>query len=202
MEKKEIIDKVNGLKYKDETVKLSDVYPSLLESLFDFYGVGISPIGGRDLDYEGETSGYHFLGSAYYGTCTVTKKHGKKKPKEAVVDTHTRKDFMCKGRMIENVPPAILLEKIDEELRRKIADADSGYKLWYISFVRYGGKAELYPFYAKDEWDVRHRALSIWGQYDDIKSTEYVEECKEKYGDNFKRFYGIRSDAYVLVYEE
>ena len=202
MEKKEIVEKVTGLKYKDETTKLFCVYPSLLESLFDFNGSGISPIGGRDLDYEGETADYYFSGSAYYGTCTVTKKYGKAKPKKESVDVYARTSFEFKGKMIENVPPAILLEKADEALRQKINEGNSGYKLWYISFVGYVGSATLYPFYAKGEWDVRKRALSIWGRYDDIKTAEYVEECKERYGDDFKRFYGISSDAYVLIYEE
>ena len=202
MGNKEILQKVNGLKYKDDTVKLSYVYPALLESLFDFNGAGISLIGGRDFDYEGETKDYHFSGSAYYGTCTVTKKYGKEKPKEEVVDVYKRTSFEFKGKMIENVPPAILLEKADEALRQKINEKNSGYKLWYISFAGYVGHATLYPFYAKGELDVRRRALSIWGRYDDIKTAEYIEGCKETYGKDFKRFYGINSDTYVLIYEE
>lgn len=201
MEKKEIVEKVTGLKYKDETTKLFRVYPSLLESLFDFNGSGISPIGGRDLDYEGETADYYFSGSAYYGTCEVTKKHGKKKPKEVPIDVYTRTSFEFNGRIIKDIPPAIRIQDVDEEMRQSVLNKDGDYRLWYISFVSYG-IATLHPFYAKSEIDVVNRALSIWNKYDEIKTSALVEEAKERWGKDFSRLYKVQPDVYVLAYEE
>ena len=37
----------------------------------------------------------------------------------------------------------------------------------------------MIPFYVKNEWAARLRALSIWGRYDDIKTAEEVEEIQK-----------------------
>ena len=73
-------------------------------------------------------------------------------------------------------------------------------KLFYICFNGYCNST-LTRFYAKDERDVRLRALSIWGRYDDIKTEEQVKEIRDKYKDIFSRSYKIEDKFYVLDWQ-
>ena len=59
----------------------------------------------------------------------------------------------------------------------------------------------MIPFYAREELDVRRRALSIWGSYDDIKSGEDVEDIKSRFKESFKNSYEISNTYYVLDWE-
>jgi len=193
-----IRNQVTSLKYNGDTVTLVNVYPSMLEELFDFKD-GISVEGaGRDLDYGGEAEGYEFSGSAYYGNCHVTKITGPKKPKkEPYVEEnrYTRTNFMHKGKEIKNVPPVV---ECSDELLNELLE-NGTLKVFYIVFVNYG-KSELIKFYAKDEWDVRLRALSIWGCYDAIKTGDKVEELvKDKL---FSYSYYFSDKEYVLDWKD
>lgn len=196
MTNKEIFDKVKSLKYKNDEITLVNVYPSLIEDIFDF-PKGIDIIGGRDLDYEAENNEYYINGSAYYGKCTFTKKNGIERPikeiKTSNDNKYTRTSFEKDGRLIENVPSVIecSLENLDELIK------EHNLKLFYICFNGYCNST-LTRFYAKDERDVRLRALSIWGRYDDIKTEEQVKEIRDKYKDIFSRSYKIEDKFYVL----
>ena len=199
MTNKEIFDKVKSLKYKNDEITLVNVYPSLIEDIFDF-PKGIDIIGGRDLDYEAENNEYYISGSAYYGKCTFTKKNGIERPIEEIKtsndDKYTRTSFEKDGRLIENVPSVIecSLENLDELIK------EHNLKLFYICFNGYCNST-LTRFYAKDERDVRLRALSIWGRYDDIKTEEQVKEIRDKYKDIFSRSYKIEDKFYVLDWQ-
>lgn len=192
--KEYVLEQVNSLIYKEDEVKVINVSPSLLEEIFD---CNMDIIGGRDFDYEGKTKDYYFLGSAYYGNCTITKLNGKQKPKEEkkIEDNFTRTSFSHRGRLIENVPPVV---ECDETTLKKLVD-NGTLKLYYIFFNHYS--TEMIPFYAKGEWDVRLRALSIWGSYDDIKTEEQVLKIKESNEDIFKRCYYFSKKKYVLSWE-
>ena len=192
--KEYVLEKVNSLTYKEDEVKVTNVSPSLLEEIFD---CNMDIIGGRDFDYEGKTKEYYFLGSAYYGNCTITKLNGEQKPKEEkkIEDGYTRTSFYHRGRLIENVPPVV---NCDENTLKELVD-NGTLKLFYIFFNRCS--TEMIPFYAKEEWDVRLRALSIWGQYDDIKTEEQVLKIKESNEDIFKRCYYFSEKKYVLSWE-
>jgi hypothetical protein len=192
--KEYVLEQVEKLIYKEDEVKVVNVYPSLLEKIFD---CDMDIIGGRDLDYEGKTNEYYFLGSAYYGNCIITKLNGKQKPKEEkkVEDVYTRTSFYNKGRLIENVPPVV---ECDETTLKELIE-NGTLKLYYIFFNRYS--TEMIPFYAKGEWDVRLRALSIWGSYDDIKTEEQVLKIKKSNEEIFKRCYYFSEKKYVLSWE-
>ena len=208
---KEILGKLKTLRYKDDSIILTDVYPAVLESIFDFNG-GVRIIGGRDLDYEGETDEYIVSGSAYYGTCEFVKKYGETRPNEEMdcvaeipkqEDKYTRTSFEFKGRMIEHVPPAILCSNT-MLLKIKQLEYKSGpkIKMFYIGFSRYG-ITMLHPFYANNERDVRYRALSIWGKYDDVYTKSDIERRQLEHGDEyFDHFYTIDEKVYVLLDEE
>lgn len=187
-----IIEKLAALKYKDDSIVVKDVYPSMLEDMFHFIN-DIQIIGGRDLDYEGETLDYIIGGSAYYGTCTFTKKRGEERPKEIEENVYTRTSFTYNDREINNVPPAVECSEQDLVELKNRKDLFQ----YYICFNSYG-KSKMTLFYAKDEVDVRRRALSIWGRYDDIKTGEKVEELKQKYADRFNASYTISNKVYVL----
>ena len=146
--KKEILLKVEALKYKDEEVTLTGVYPSLLEEIFN---CEMEIDGGRDFDYHCEFRGYEFSGSAYYGNCTVTKLTGKEKPKEDFPkqeNVYTRTSFVRQNRLIENVPPVV---DCTEETLKDLVNQGILH-LYYIAFNN--GSSRLIPFYAKKEYDV------------------------------------------------
>lgn len=175
------------LKYKDDSVKLSNIVPLDIDDYFTAelpHGVDI--IGGRDFDYSASTSKYEIFGSAYYGTVTITLKVGKKKPKEKTEDIYTRTSFERYGSIVENVKPVV---ECDSATRDSLVEQGILH-LFYICFSS-RGETTLYPFYAVSENDVRLRALSIWGSYDDIMSNAKVEELQKKYGDSFSRCYHI-----------
>jgi len=61
----------------------------------------------------------------------------------------------------------------------------------------------LHSFYAKNEMDVRHRALSIWGRYDNIYTKADIAKIQLLNGDEyFSRNYTIKEPVYVLLDEE
>ena len=191
----EFFDKLSKIKYKGESIVLNNVYPSLIESLFEFPN-GIQIIGGRDLDYEARNCEYHISGSAYYGTCTFTRLTGPIKKEEKKEDVYKRTSFEFKGRLIENVPSVV---DCDENTLKTLVDNGVLF-LYYICFQHYN-ITKMIPFYAREELDVRRRALSIWGSYDDIKSGEDVEDIKSRFKESFKNSYEISNTYYVLDWE-
>lgn len=196
MNSEEILESLKTLKYKDDSITLRDVYPSLLESVLNLPNGFDVESAGRDLDYGAETNGYEFSGSAYYGYCHVTKISGPERPKEEKADenenVYTRTSFYRDGRLIKDVPSVV---KCNKELRDELLK-NGTLKLFYICLG--SSYCEMIPFYVKNEWDARLRALSIWGRYDDIKTAEEVEEIKLKMGKDFDRSYSISKNYYVL----
>ena len=189
-----VLEKIKTLKHKDESIKLSGVYPWLLEQELDLLD-GITIIGGRDFDYYAETPIYHIDGSAYYGTATVTLKSKTKLQEEnkGSENIYTRTSFEFHGKMITDIPEVV--ECNDETLKELIGKGVL--QLYYIGFKCYD-YMQLIPFYAVSEGDVRRRALSIWGRYDDIKSDREVEDIEIRYADVFPYLYKVSEKQFVL----
>jgi hypothetical protein len=110
------------------------------------------------------------------------------------INKHTRPSFNFPSGRVEYTPPAILC---DEEMIENLSDK---YHLYYVG-ISSDGITTLYPFYSEYERDVKWRALSIWGKYDEIIDKQQVEYRRKVHGDNFDRYYQISEKTYLISKE-
>lgn len=193
---KETINKIkealSTLKYYEDMVTITGVCPCDIE---EYFNIDVVLEGGRDFDYYASTDKYSINGSAFYGKVEITLTVGKERPNEEETnnDIYTRTSFVLHGQTIKNVKPVV---ECDDETRDSLV-AQGILHQYYICFSS-RGETTLYPFYAKSENDVRLRALSIWGSYDDIMTKEKVEELQNKYLESFARSYHISTIELTL----
>lgn len=194
------------LKYMEDSLYLTNVVPiDLAHQLGGDYN-DIDIIGGRDLDYEGKFGKYYVNGSALYGTCSIYLINAPKKPKEIVkkeiedIEYKKYKATLCEknGRLIKNIPP-IRDNVSDMELNELL---EKGILKPFYLFPHTNSPYHI--FYAKDEWDVRDRAIAIWGSFNDIKNEQNMQETLEFYKKYPKYMWpkiSIENPVFVLDWE-
>lgn len=202
----ELIESLQMLKYKDDCVRVNNVYPSLIEDALGNFDDGYE-LNGYDCDYWASISNVVGIGSLdifgcmRYGYAEFTKTDGEANPNDDVSseneDVYTRHTCTLKdGTKIIDIPKS---QKIDESDVAEILS--DGYKPYYILFINnYSGNHQYVIIYATNEMDARKRAFSIWDRnWSDICEQEEWEAKQKFYGKNFTKKYTQKEDALVII---
>lgn len=165
--KKYIKDEVSKLKYKEDTCKLINVYPSILEEVLGEFKNPYS-LNGYDCDYWAKTSKYDICGCMRFGTAEVTLINAPSKEKK--VDIITDKE-----------------EKVSE-ITQVITDEMKSWDMFYFTFGS-GQFHEGYyqPIKAKNAICAKNKMFELYGtNWCSIYNQDEWNKICSKYGSLYK----------------